>query len=136
MKAKEFFRDIKKLENEIESKKFMAETYRNLAEGVRSPSYSDMPKSPNRNLDPLASALIKAMELEDEVQTLNKQLILLKGEAMDMIIQLEKDYQIVLIKRYFEKLSWGEIAIAMYYTERWIYKLHGKALIEMDKLFS
>ena len=134
MRAKDYLIELHKIENQIESKKFMAETYRNLSEGVRSPSYSDMPKNPNRQREPMADALMKAMELEEEVTKLEQHLIIKRGKLMDLILQLEKDYQVILIKRYFENKAWGQIAVSMYYTERWIYKLHGTALKLMDEL--
>ena len=136
MKAKDFLKTIKQLENQIESKRYMAQTYRTLAEGVRSPVYSDMPKSPNRQLEPMAEALMKAVELEEEIKALEYELTQKRADVIDLISKLEKDYQIVLIKRYFEKKSWGEIAASMYYTERWIYKMHGTALKKLDELFS
>lgn len=133
MKAQEFFRELKQIENQIESKKYMAETYRTLAEGVSSPIYSDMPKSPNRKLEPMADALSKALELEEEVVMLEQELNIKRGKLMDLILHLDKDYQIILIKRYFENKTWGQIATSMYYSERWVYKLHGTALKEMDE---
>lgn len=136
MKAKDYFRYLKQLENQIEAKKYMAQTYRTLAEGLCSPIYSDMPKKPNRQLEPMANSLSKAFELEDEIKELEFELTSQKAKGMDAISMLEKDYQILLIKRYFEKMSWGQIASTMFYSERWIYKLHGIALKELDELFS
>ena len=44
----------------------------------------------------------------------------------------------VLFYRYIRKLDWWEIAEKMHYSERWIYKIHGKALahLEIPKEFS
>lgn len=52
---------------------------------------------------------------------------------MEIIGAIENnEYQTILIKRYFEKKSWEDIAIAMLYSESWVYKLHGRALVAMD----
>lgn len=136
MTSKEFFRYLKQLENQIESKSYMAQTYRTLAEGLSSPIYSDMPKKASRELEPMAKALTKALEIEDEIKELKFELASQKAKGMDAISMLEKEYQILLIKRYFEKKSWGQIAASMYFSERWIYKLHGLALKDLDQLFS
>ena len=38
----------------------------------------------------------------------------------------------VLFYRYIKGLDWWEIAEKMGYSERWIYKLHGKALVHFE----
>lgn len=38
----------------------------------------------------------------------------------------------VLFYRYIKGLDWWEIAEKMQYSERWIYKIHGRALIHLE----
>ncbi|MBR7927050.1 hypothetical protein KBI51_02520 [Aerococcaceae bacterium zg-ZUI334] len=129
MKAKDFFIEIQQLENQIESKRYMAQNYRTLAEGLQSPSYSDMPKNPNRPLQPMADALGKAMEIERDISVLEQSLVEKKTIAMNIIYELlHNEYQVVLIKRHFEKKSWCQIMSTMYYSKSGIYKLYNQAL--------
>lgn len=133
MKAKDYFIAIQQLENQIESKRYMAQTYRTLAEGIKSPVYSDMPKSSNRQLEPMAQALAKAFMLEDEISQLEQEMLFKKTQAMDIINQLEKDYQIILLKRYFEKEPWWKIERLMHYSRSWVFKLHIQALESFER---
>ena len=135
MTAKEFFMQIRQLEIAIESKKMLAETYRQLALGTSSPQYSDMPKSTTRKLEPMAEALMKAMEIEDEINQLECELACYKVKAVGIIQLLtSSEHQTVLLSRYFKKETWTEIREKMFYSSSGIYKLHGQALTEVDKL--
>lgn len=44
------------------------------------------------------------------------------------------EHRIVLLNRYFKKESWDKIRQKMFYSSSGIYKLHGQALSEIDKL--
>ncbi|HEM4925532.1 TPA: hypothetical protein U2D36_000806 [Streptococcus suis] len=135
MSAKELFKEIAKLENQIKSKRYMAQSYREFANGLQSPRYSDMPKNSNRALQPMADALNKAMDLEEEVLQLECTLQLQKAKAMDIINQIQNtELQIVLIKRYFEKSDWGKIMLSMHYSRSGIYKIHDRAIAEFDAI--
>lgn len=135
MRAKDHFKEMARLENAISSKKLMAETYRNMAKCVTAPPITDMPKSPNRNLEPMATALARAMELEEEVKELENQLEALRLKAMRVIDKFNCDnLQAVLVKRYFEKKSWSRIQDEMFYSRSGIYKLHGRALLAFELL--
>ena len=46
------------------------------------------------------------------------------------------NHQTVLISRYFKNESWEQIAADMFFTERWIYTLHGRALQELDDILT
>lgn len=133
MDAKEILKELTVLENTISSKRFMAQSYRELAEGMQSQKYSDMPKNQNRQIQPMVDALNKAMEIEEEIIELEQLLQEKKTFVMDNIYEIDSnEFQIVLIKRYFEKKSWKQIS-EVHYSERWIYKLHGTALEEMSQ---
>ena len=45
-----------------------------------------------------------------------------------------REYQTILEKRYLCFQSWEKIAAAMDYDIRWLYRLHGKALEEVQEL--
>lgn len=134
MNSKERLEELKDITEYIKSKRLMATTYRELAEGMTSPKLTDMPKSKSSIPDPMAETLIKAIELEQEADELEKELLVKKSKLTDIIVQLDRNQQILILNRYFENLTMMEIAEKLHYTERWVYKLHQDALKEMDKI--
>ena len=134
MTAKEHFRHISRLEAVISTKKQRVDALKTLASSVGTSNSSGMPKNPSRSLSPMADAVCKALDLEAEIQEDELRLQEKKVFLLELIGTIENcDCQTVLIKRYFEHLSWDDIACRMFYSTRWIYILHGRALEEMDK---
>ncbi|HBL84712.1 MAG: hypothetical protein A2Y17_11310 [Clostridiales bacterium GWF2_38_85] len=134
MNAKEYFKQISRTEAFISTKKQRMDALKALASGVGSPNLSGMPKNPSGSLSPMADAVCKALDLEAEIHKDEFLLQEKKVFLLELIGTIEIcDCQIVLIKRYFEHLSWDDIASSMFYSTRWIYKLHGRALEEMDR---
>lgn len=134
MTAKENFKQLARMEAFIGVKKQRVAALKALASSTGSPYLSGMPKSPNESLSPMADAVCKALDLEAEIRSDEAELQEKKVFLLELIGTLDNcDHQTVLIKRYFEHLSWDDIASCMFYTTRWIYKLHGCALEEMDK---
>ncbi len=138
MKAKEYFRQISRIETMIKSKMRRAELFREIASSVSSPKYSDMPRPPQRKSTSLMEdAINKAIDLEKEIKEDERKLNELKIEALELIGKIENNNsQTVLILRYFEKKSWEEIKDLIYYSLSGVYKLHGNALNEIDKLIN
>ncbi len=135
MRAKDHFIEMARIENAISSKQLMAETYRSMASCTSAPPITDMPKNPNRNLEPMAKALIRAMELEEEIKELEERLEAMKLKALRIMDKFNCDHlQAVLVKRYFEKKSWSRIQDEMFYSRSGIYKLHGQALLAFELL--
>lgn len=134
MTAKESFKQLARMDAFIDAKKQRVAALKALASSIGSPNLSGMPKNPSKSLSPMADAVCKALDLEAEIQSDEARLQEEKVYLLELIGTLDNsDHQTVLIKRYFEHLSWEAIASSMFYTTRWIYKLHGRALEEMDK---
>lgn len=75
------------------------------------------------DLDEMIQELIKERYLRIKTyQQIVRQIKRLKSEN-------EKD---VLFYRYIKGMEWYEIAEMMGYSERWIHKLHGKALVHFE----
>lgn len=134
MNAKEMFEEWNQQRGIIASKRVMAKTYRTMTKGMASPKITDMPKSKSVMHDLMAENLVKAMELEAEADQLEKDLAYQQAETLEWIVQLKQEYQVLLIQRYYEHKEWKEIADSMFYTDRWVYKLHKKALVELEKV--
>lgn len=101
---------------------------RELAESTKATDYSGMPHGSGNQKD-LSDELAR-------IDSLEKKLEKEKSKCIESYISIEnqiktvknEDENDVLFYRYVKGLRWWEIAEKMEYTERWIHKLHGKAL--------
>ena len=134
MTAKELFREISHMESFIETKQQRIITLTEIASSPGSPNYSGMPKSPNHDPSRMATIIAKKIDLENEVKADELRLQEKKLYALDLIATIESaDYQAVLIKRYFEHLSWDDIISQLHYSRSWLFKIHIKAIEELDR---
>jgi DNA-directed RNA polymerase specialized sigma24 family protein len=135
MTAKEYLRQLARFEANIKAKKERLFVLKEMARSVRSPVISDMPKNSPSETSRLEESVMKVISLESEITDDEARLVAEKTKALEMIGRLKNpDYQTVLISRYFKNESWDQIASDMFFTERWIYTLHGRALQELDEI--
>lgn len=79
--------------------------------------------------------LIKIIEFRKELENDIARSIELKQEIMNVIYQLNNTELIqILHRRYLDFCRWEQIAVEMQCTYRWIIKLHGRALKEIEKI--
>ena len=70
-------------------------------------------------------------DIEDRLKALDKT----RREIFGAIQQLtDRRYRMVLLGRYYECLSWSDIATLMHYDERQVYRLHGMALTAIEPI--
>ena len=135
MTAKEYLRQISRMESFIESKKERLAVLNDIAVSCGAPALTGMPKNPSPTQSKMADAVCKAIDLENEIKQDEEQLRQKKVFLLELIGQIDNtEYQTVLISRYFKGASWADIANNLFYTERWIYKLHGRALEELNHI--
>ena len=133
MKAKEYLKDIARMEAHIGAKKQRVAVLKDIASSPSAPKYDGMPRNPNKGGSTMADTVMKYTVLEGEIEEDIKKLEEKKVFMLSLIGELDSaDYQTVLIKRYFEKKSWADIAEELFYSISWVYKLHGYALQEVD----
>lgn len=101
---------------------------RELAVSVKAMDHSGMPHGSGNQKD-LSDELARIDQLEQELERE-------KDSCIESYISIEnqiksiknEDENDVLFYRYIKGLRWWEIAEKMDCTERWVHKLHGKAL--------
>lgn len=101
---------------------------RELAESVKATDYSGMPHGSGNQKD-LSDELAR-------IDTLEKRLEQEREKCVESYISIEnliksvknEDENDVLFYRYIKGLRWWEIAEKMDCSERWVHKLHGRAL--------
>lgn len=92
-------------------------------------TYSDMPKSPNRDGSRMEDAIIKIIDLEAEINQDMMRLVELKKDIIRGIKAVDgAELQTILELRYLSYMRWEEIAIELGYGIDNVYYLHRKAL--------
>ena len=92
-------------------------------------TYSDMPKSPNRDGSRMEDAIIKIIDLEAEINQDMMKLVELKKDIIRRIKAVDgAELKTILELRYLSYMRWEEIAIELGYGIDNVYYLHRKAL--------
>lgn len=75
--------------------------------------------------------------LSQQIDAKVDELVEAKKEIADAILKLSKrNHREVLMRRYVGGESWSEIAEGLNYSLRAVYKIHGRALIEMTEVIN
>ena len=134
MTAKEYLEQIRHLDKQIDSKIAQVDSLNCLANKVTA-VISDMPGSPNRRKSPMEDAICGIADLENEISAEIDRLVDLKIKVMGVIKQVANtEYRLILEKRYLCFQSWESIAADMKVELRWLYRLHGKALLKVQEI--
>ncbi len=85
--------------------------------------------------DSISAFVARVVDLEQEMRKQIEKLAQQKAEAYQKIQALpDLDWQNVLLARYFQELSWKEIAVTARHDERWGRRKHGEALLALQKI--
>jgi DNA-directed RNA polymerase specialized sigma subunit len=134
MDAKQFLRQIRQLDQEINSKLEEVEKLRSLAEKMTSTLSHDNVSQSGCG-DRVSEVVAKIVDLDREITRSVDRMIDLKDKAIRLINQLdEPNHRLVLILRYINGYTWEQIAVKMGYVFQWVHVLHGRALREFAKL--
>lgn len=99
--------------------------------------YSDMPHSPNRNTGRMGETIAKIIDLESEIDRDIDALVDLKREIMRVVNSVESaEYRTILEMRYLQFKKWEQIALLMSTDLRWVYRMHGRALKEVQQIIN
>ena len=132
MKAKDYLSQAYKLNHRIDCKLRQTENLRDLATRATASIHAER-VSGTKQRSPMENAIVKLIDLEHEINSDIDRLVDMKREIAVVISKLSSpSHKILLELRYLEGKTWDEIAKAMDYDLRWIYRLHGKALKEIE----
>ena len=122
--AKKYLSQAFGLNQRIESKLGQIEDLHDLATKA-TVTYSDMPKSPNRDGSRMEDAIIKIIDLENEINQDMMKLVELKKDIIRRIKAVESaELQTILELRYLSYMRWEEIAIELGYGIDNVFRLH------------
>lgn len=134
MTAKEYLNQAYHIDRRIESKLVQAESLRSLAARVNT-VFSDMPHSPTPDEHHLEKTISKIIDLENEINADIDCLIDLKKGINEVLGSVQKpEHRTLLEMRYLGFKSWESIAALLSLDLRWVYRLHSRALADVQKI--
>ena len=127
---KDFLRGYKRVCNRIKTLDLQMQELRETKEAAKAIEYSDMPNG-NKQSD-LSDYIVKLEYLEEKVkrklEEKQREKLDIESYILDMNDDIESD---ILYKRYIQLMDWPDIAKAIGYSERQVYRYHGKALCDL-----
>ena len=125
--AKEFLRQIKKLDTLIENKLAEVQKWKEIASNTSPNMVGEKVKS-SGNPQKIADAIGRYIDLEREINQDIDKLIEAKKDVISVIEQLSATEYNVLHKVYVQGFTFDEVAIACKRGRSWATTVHGRAL--------
>ena len=127
--AKEFLRRARSVDRRIDEATERVERIRARLEAGRMSSVTGMPRGGVQDWTATADRLI---ELEKDVNARIREMCRLKRLAQEAIDQVEEArLKEVLELYYIDGYSWTQVAQRMDLDKRWVFRLHGRALLRV-----
>ena len=134
MTSKEYLLQARFLDASIRTKVEQIESLNDLATSCTA-VISDMPRNPNQGGSKMADAVMKMIDLQEEIKKDMIALVNLKREIMNVIKAVSSmELRTILEKRYLSFISWERIAVELGYSIQHTYRLHDAALKEVDEI--
>lgn len=136
MTAKEYLMQVRNLESKMKILKEEIDTLREMVVSTGAIQQGERVLSSGTQ-DKMAETICKINEKECEWNDLMREFALARANVIINIQKLNNpEYEQILYKRYCQSKKWKEIALEMNYTYQWVCKLHGRALLELDKVLN
>ena len=132
MTAKQYLRQVKRLDNLINAKLEQVDELRGIVTKIT--SKLDAVKVEKHNfVDKTGTLISKIVDLEKEINKDIDKLIDLKAEVIENIDKVKnQDYRLLLTLRYLNYWTWEQIAVEMNYSYVHVHRLHSRALREFN----
>ena len=132
MIVKDYLSQAYRIDQRINSKIEQVSSLHDLATKATQ-TLSDMPGSATRNTHRMEDVIIKIIDLENEINTEIDRLVDIKREIMCLINGVPNpEEQTLLELRYLCFKTWEQIAVDMGYSVENIYRMHRKALKNLE----
>ena len=133
MQAKEFLKNIIQIDMMIDCKLEQITELRSRLTSIGCATDNERVQTSLKG-DKYTDTIAKVMELEDLVNDDIDKLTEYKLQARELIEGLDNNVEkVVLYKRYFECKPFEQIAFECNYSWRQIHRIHGNALMKLDK---
>ena len=128
MTAREFLNQAYKLDQRINSKLEQMAVLNDLALKV-TVTLTGMPHDPNKGGSRTADAIVKIIDLQEEINRDVDALVDIKRRIIHIIKAVDNiDCQLLLERRYLCYCTWEQIAVEMDYSIDNVFKLHRRSL--------
>lgn len=133
--AKEFLQGIRANDRRIQALLARKQAYYDMAmRGTGSMEATRLSGDPAHSR--VEDCVCKMVDMEREMDEDIDRLVDQTRQAETIIGQIkDKRYQDVLRYRYLSRWCWDQIAIHMGYDKRWLFKVHGAALLAFEKIW-
>lgn len=129
MTAKELLEKIIRIRKAIDYRMTKIEALVTQAENT-SCRLTGMPHNPSPDTSPMATAICKKIDLENEIEKLKE---VRNGYIAKIDLLEDDDLKRLLVLRYAQEAQWEDIAAELGFCERHIYRLHKTAVAEFEK---
>lgn len=134
--AKEYLNRIHTCEVKIKQVEEEIETLQELVTSTSINSESEKVLS-SASQDKMADLIVHIQMQRDRLADEVRKYTDIRADIINKINQLNNsDYKQILYQRYCLHKTWEKIAVDLGYTRQWICKLHGRALIEFEKIIN
>ena len=127
MNAKEFLKQIRKLDKLIENKLAEVQQWKEIATNA-SPNMTGERVQSSGNPHKIADAIGRYIDLEREINQDIDNLVETKKDVINVIEQLNATEYDVIHKIYVQYLTFDEVAYACKHSKSWATTIHGRAL--------
>ena len=136
MTAREYLDQIRRLDQLINSKLTILSSLEASATRTTG-SMEGETVSHTRNVHALQDTIARIMDLNQEIEADTDALVDLREEALHVIQRLDDaSCQTVLILHYVQLEPWKEVAAAMNYNLRSVYKIRDRAIEQLDAMIT
>ena len=133
MTAKEYLSQAYRIDQRINAKLEQLDALRALSRKT-TVSYGSEPVSHTRNVTSMEDTIVRLIDLENEINADIDRLVDLKREIYEVLRHVrEPELQLLLELRYLCFKNWSEISVAMELEDRYAFKVHSRALTEVEK---
>lgn len=134
MTVKEYLSRYYYMKDEIKRIKAEVAEYKRLASSIPGCSFKQLRVDGTKKKEaPFVEWIYKAIEKEEKMNEMVKNLPFVKAEIISTIDQLDdSNLKRVLIYRYIDWLSWSELATKMYCATATVRRWHDKAILKIS----
>ena len=133
MTAKDFLKQLTKLDMMIENKQIEKEQWKAIALNVTA-KYEGERVQASSSQQKMADAIEKYIEIETEINACIDELIEVKKDVISVIEQLNPSEYDLLHKVYVQHITLEDASVLCDKTYSWATTIHGRALKEVQKI--
>lgn len=133
MKAKDYLRQLQKLDKLIENKLAEKEQWKAMATSTTQQLTADRVQT-SGNPQKMADAICKMIEIEGEIDACIDRLVDTKQEVIATLERLNPTEYDLLHKVYVQYFTFDDVAIKMNKSYSWVTTVHGRALKNVQRM--